>query len=274
MNIQSKILKALLAALLVMAGIMAYAASTGQLTTLPQNIAGAVAVPFQKITSSVSNKLDIWADRHLNIDAIIRENEQLKRELAIMRSKQVEYDRIALENKEYKKLLGVSEDISQYSTVGASVIGRDGMDKFYSFTIDKGDKHGIEVNDVVISAEGVVGVVVETGPNFARVATILSPAVSVGCIAGGERDVGIVTGSYDLSQDNVCVMNYLPKDTDVKAGDIVSTTGYGSVFPKDLIVGTVETVDIEQAGNSKFATVKPAADIIDVKIVFVITDFS
>ena len=102
MNIQSKITKALLAALLVIAGIMAYAASTGQLTTLPQNIAGAVAVPFQKLTSAIGNKLEVWSDRNLNIDNIIRENEQLKRELALMRSKQVDYDRMALENKEYK----------------------------------------------------------------------------------------------------------------------------------------------------------------------------
>ena len=82
--------------------------------------------------------------------------------MALMRSKQVDYDRMALENKEYKELLGIIDDISQYSTVDANVIGRDGMDKFYSFTIDKGDRHGIGVNDVVMTADGVVGVVVET----------------------------------------------------------------------------------------------------------------
>lgn len=274
MNIQSKITKALLIALLLISGIMAYAASTGQLTALPQNIMGALAVPFQKATSSIGNKIDAWTDRSLNIDSIIEENEQLKRELAIMRSKQIEYDRIALENKEYKKLLNITDDIQQFETLGASVIGRDGMDKFYSFTIDKGTRHGVAVNDVVISADGLIGMVVETGANFAKVSTILSPAVNVGCIAGSERDVGISSGSYNLSQGEICVMNYLPKDTKVKAGDIVSTTGYGTVFPKDLIIGTVESVDIEDSGNSKYATVKPAADIENVKIVFVITDFT
>lgn len=274
MNIQSKITKALLVALLLISGIMAYAASTGQLTALPQNIMGALAVPFQKATSSIGNKIDAWTDRSLNIDSIIEENEQLKRELAIMRSKQIEYDRIALENKEYKRLLNITDDIQQFETLGASVIGRDGMDKFYSFTIDKGTRHGVTVNDVVISADGLIGMVVETGANFAKVSTILSPAVNVGCIAGSERDVGISSGNYNLSQGEVCVMNYLPKDTKVKAGDIVSTTGYGTVFPKDLIIGTVESVDIEDSGNSKYATVKPAADIENVKIVFVITDFT
>mgnify|MGYP003303776760 CR=1 FL=1 len=63
MNIQSKILKALLAALLVMAGIMAYAASTGQLTTLPQNIAGAMEAAT-RIADAVQNgeKIALYTD--------------------------------------------------------------------------------------------------------------------------------------------------------------------------------------------------------------------
>lgn len=274
MNINSKITKALMVAVLLLAGIMAYAASTGQLTTLPQNIMGAIAVPFQKIGAAAGNKMDAWADRNLNIDEIIEENEQLKEQLHQLRVKQLEYDQKVMENKAYKELLNIVDDISRYTTVSASVIGRDGMDKFYAFTIDKGDKHGISVDDVVISADGVVGVVIETGPNFSKVATILSPAVSVGCFAGSERDIGIVSGNYDLSEGGTCTMYYLPKETKVVQGDLVSTTGYGTVFPENLIMGTIEEVVIEESGNSKSAVVKPAADIENVKFVFVITDFT
>ena len=78
MNIQSKITKALLIIVLILSGVMAYAAYTNQLSVLPQNIIGAMAVPFQKFTSSISGKLDAWTDRSLNIDAIIEENRQLK----------------------------------------------------------------------------------------------------------------------------------------------------------------------------------------------------
>jgi len=274
LNINSKIGKALAAVILLLAGIMAYAAATDQVSIAAQNIMGAVAVPFQKMTSSIGNTIDAWTDKTVNINSIIEENEQLKKELRRLRAKQIDYDKLQLENNEYKELLNIADDVSQYETVSASVIGRDGMDKFYSFTIDHGDKHGVEVDDVVISSDGVVGVVVETGVNFAKVSTILSPAVSAGCIAGRERDTGIVSGGYDLSEYGMCEMNYLPKETKVKAGDLVSTTGYGTVFPKDLIVGTVESVDIDPAGNSMTAIVRPAADIQNVKIVFVITDFS
>ena len=274
MNINSKVIKGLMVTLLLLAGIMAYAASTGQLTALPQNIMGAIAVPFQKIGAAAGNKMDAWADRNLNIDEIIQENEDLKEQLHQLRLKQLEYDQKVMENQAYKELLNIVDDVSSYSTVPASVIGRDGIDKFYAFTIDKGSKDGVEIDDVVISSDGVVGVIVETGPNFSKVATILSPAVSVGCFAGSARDIGIVSGNYDLSEDGTCAMYYLPKETSVVPGDLVSTTGYGTVFPENLIMGVVEKVDIEQSGNSKTATVVPAADIPNVKFVFVITDYT
>ncbi len=273
MNLNSKITKAFFTIVLLLAGMMAYAASTGQLTTLPQNIFGAMAVPFQKLTTSIGNKFDVWADRNLNIDRIINENEQLKKELHSLRLKQIEYDKLVMENREYRQLLAIVDDVSRYETVPAAVIGRDGLDRFYSFTIDKGEKHGINTDDVVMSSDGLVGVVVETGSNFAKVATILSPAVNIGCFAGENRDLGIVNGGFELDRPETCSMQYLPKETTVKSGDIVSTTGYGTVFPENLVVGTVETVDIDSAGNSCTAVVTPAADIKNVKFVFVITDF-
>ena len=273
MNSQSKMKKIIIGVFLLVIGMMAYAASSGQLTTAPQNILGAMAVPFQKMASSVSNKIDLWADKKINIDNIIEENEQLKQELAELRAKQISYDQLVQENDEYRKLLEVSDDILNYETVDASVIGRDGMDKFYSFTIDKGEKHGIEVNDVVMTSDGVVGVILETGPNFSKVSTILSPAVSIGCFVGSERDIGVASGNYNLAENGICVVDYLPKETNAKEGDIVSSTGYGTVFPKDLIIGTVEDVEIDESGNSMRARVNPAADIMNVKFVFVITDF-
>lgn len=274
MNANSKFVKIISVVILLLAGMLAYAASTGQLYTLPQNILGAIAVPFQKMSASVSNKVDAWADKNINIDSIIRENEALKEEIAQLKSKQIDYDKLALENQAYKELLEIVDDVQQYDMTVASVIGRDGMDKFYSFTIDKGEKHGIKADDVVISADGIVGVVVDVGANFAKVSTILSTAVNVGCVAGRERDTGIVSGSYALNEDQSCVMRYLSKETKVKKGDLVSTSGYGSVFPKDLIVGTVESVELDESGNSMKAIITPSADITNTKIVFVITNYT
>lgn len=273
MNFRSKIAKGFRVLMLLLVGMMVYAASTGQLTSLPQKILGAAAVPFQKLTSAISYQIEAWTDKTFDVDSILRENEELKKQLTLMRSKQFDYDRIAMENEEFKKIFGTQEKRSEYKTVGANVIGRDGVNMFYSFTIDKGESDGIEVDDVVISSEGLVGVVVETGPNFAKVSTVLSPNVKIGCIAGEERDVGVVSGSFDLAEREMCSIDYLPKETKLKKGDLVGTSGYGNIFPPDLVIGTVEEVVINDSGSSAKATLKPAADISNVKVVLVITDF-
>lgn len=274
MNLNSKVLKALIFALLFFVGVMAYAASTGQMIDIAQNVLGTISVPFQRINSAIAGNFQAWSDKNLNINNIIDENARLKEELEELRKKQVSYDRIKLQNEEYKNLLGIHDNIDSYNIVSANVIGRDGIDSFYSFTIDCGSSDGIEINDVVFSSEGVIGVVVETGYGFSKVSTILSPSVSVGCFAGEKLDVGIVTGNYDLRNNQYCLAEFLPKDTECKPGDIVSTSGYGTVFPKDFIIGTIEDVFIDSSGNYMSATVKPAADISGVKIVSVITDFN
>lgn len=265
--------KAVVAIIAVFIGMALYAGVNGKLTTFPQEILGAAAVPFKQVTAGISQKFSVWQDRTLNIDKIIEENEQLKQENQELKQKQIDYDKIKIENEQYKEFLNIKEENPDYEIASASVIGRDGLDKFYSFTIDIGRDDDIEINDVVLSSVGVVGVVVETGPNFSRVATILSPSVSVACFVSSTRDTGVVCGDSIYSDDGNTVIKYLPKNTKAKVGDIISTTGMGEVFPKDLLVGTIESMHTDTSGNYNYAVVKPASDIAEVKTVFVIKNY-
>ena len=257
----------------VLVGMALYAGVNGKLTTFPQELLGAATVPFKQVTAKISQKVSVWQDRTLNIDEIIAENERLKQENQELKRKQIDYDKIKIENEQYEKFLDIKEENPEYEIVSASVIGRDGLDKFYSFTIDVGEKDDVEVNDVVLSSLGIVGVVVETGPNFSRVSTILSPSVNVACFVSSTRDTGVVCGDSLYSKDGSTVIKYLPKNTKAKEGDIISTTGLGEVFPKDLLVGTIESVHTDSSGNYNYAIVKPASEIADVKTVFVIKNY-
>lgn len=262
--------KIIIAVIAVLAGMALYAGVNGRLTTLPQELLGAVAVPFKQTTAQISNKFSVWKDRTINIDEIIAENEALKEENKELLQKQIDYDKIKIENEQYKEFFNIKEENPQYEIAKASVIGRDGLEKFYSFTIDVGENDDVEENDVVLSSVGVVGVVVETGPNYSRVSTVLNPSVNVACFVSSTRDTGIVNGDSEYSADGRTVIKYLPKNTQAKEGDIISTTGMGGVFPKDLIVGTVEKVETDSSGNYNYAIVKPISEIAEVKTVFVI----
>ena len=265
--------KVVVAIIAVLIGMALYAGVNGKLTTFPQEIVGAVSVPFKSVTAQLSNKVSVLKDRTINIDQIIAENEQLREENKELMQKQIDYDKIKIENEKYKEFLEIKEENPEYEIAAASVIGRDGMDKFYSFTIDAGRNDGVEENDVVMSSVGVVGVVVETGPNYARVQTILNPSVDVACFVSSTRDTGIVNGSSEYSDEGKTLIKYLPKNTQAKAGDIISTTGMGEIFPKDLIIGTIEKVETDSSGNYNYAVVKPVSEIAEVKTVFIIKDY-
>lgn len=265
--------KVIAAVIAVLVGMALYAGVNGRLTSLPQELMGVVSVPFKSATAQLSDKLSVWRDRTINIDQIIAENEQLRKENQELMQKQIDYDKMKIENEQYKEFLEIKEENPEYEISAASVIGRDGLDKFYSFTIDAGEHDGIEINDVVMSSVGVVGVIVETGPNFSRVATILSPSVSVASFVSSTRDTGVVCGDSRFSTDGKTIIKYLPKNTEAAVGDIISTTGMGEVFPKDLLIGTVEEIATDSSGNYNYAVVKPVSEIAEIKTVFIIKDY-
>ena len=266
--------KILMGVLVLLAGVMTYAAANGRLTAAPQELLGAAAVPLQRISAAVSGALEGFVDKYIRIDSIMEENEQLQAENAELRAQLVDYELIKRENEQLREAWGIKEEFPDRQIVNAKVIGRDALDKYCGFTIDKGSRHGIEVKDCVITASGIVGRVIEVGPNYAKVATILDPSVSVGCMVSRTGDIGLVGGDTALSLEGQCAMTLLPRDTLATAGDEVITTGEGGVFPKQLAVGTVREVYLEPSGKSMVAVIEPYEDIEKVTSVMVITEFS
>ena len=68
-------------------------------------------------------------------------------------------------------------------------------------------------------------------------------------------------------------LSYLSSDTQVEAGDIVTTSGAGGTYPKDIIIGQVQSVQKSETDISYYAVVKPYEDLTTVQDVFVIIDF-
>ena len=202
--------KVLLVVLVLLAGVMTYAAANGRLTAAPQELLGAAMVPLQRITAGISSAVEGFVDKYVRIDQIIAENEELTAENAALREQMVDYDLIRREVEQLRQAWEIKEEFPDRQIVNANVIGRDPLEKYYAFTIDKGSRHGIEVKDCVITASGIVGRVIEVGPNYAKVATILDPSVSVGCMVSRTGDIGLVGGDGELAMDKYCAMTLLP----------------------------------------------------------------
>ena len=257
-----------------LAAIMAYAGANGRLTAAPQEILSVAVAPFQRAAAAVSNGVSSLWEKYTNIDAILEENEKLTTENAELRGQMVDYDKLKAENEAYKALTNIQEQHPEMSYVSSFVIGRDPLDSFYGFTLDKGSLDGVEANDAITSDEGyLLGVVTEVDLTSCKVMTILHPSFNAAGVVSRTRDNGIITGSADYAADGLCILSNLSRGSLTKANDQVITTGLGGVFPPDVLVGVVQELVPEASGKSTIAVLKPGADPRTVKHVFIITNY-
>jgi len=134
-------------------------------------------------------------------------------------------------------------------------LGESGWSSY--FTVDRGTAEGVQVRDVAVSAEGVVGQIYGAATHTARVMPITEPSSAVAVRLQRSRDTGILKGLGGWR----CEVRYLDPEADVGVGDRVITSGLGGVFPSGLRVGTVLSVKSDTYTPGKVAEVEPAVDL-------------
>jgi rod shape-determining protein MreC len=135
-------------------------------------------------------------------------------------------------------------------------------------TIDEGSSAGIRPDMGVIDANGVVGIVYETTQHYATVISILNSRSNISCKIVGSNYFG--TLKWDHSDPQHAVLQDLPRHAQFNLGDTVVTSGYSSVFPEGIMVGTVDDMGDSENGLSYFLKIKLATDfgrISDVRII-------
>lgn len=266
--------KILLAVLVMLAGMMAYAGANGRLTAAPQEILSVLTMPFQKLSSLFSGGVHDVVEKYAQLDSVIAENEELRKQNEELRDQLIEYDRIKAENEAFRSLHNIEETNPNYTYASGFVIGRDPLEQFGSFTIDKGTRDGVKQYDVVVSDNGyLVGHVIEANHASSKVVTILSPSVKASGVVSRTRDNGTLTGSAEQAQQGQCLFTRLPRDTLATSGDQIITTGLGGMYPPDILVGTVKELIPESSGKSTTAVVEPGAQVDRITHVFVITSY-
>lgn len=201
------------------------------------------------------------------------ENEKLRYENAQLREQLADYYDIKEENEELWNYYGLKKENPSYKIQPATVIKRDTNDDFYSFTLDVGSGAGVEVNDPVITENGLVGWVSQVDVGTCKVKTILSPDTKAGAVDKQTGDTGIVSGSTSLCDDNLTSLTKIAENNKIKQGDMIVTSGMGGVYPGNLIIGKVKEIKFNSYDTSRYAIIEPYEDIRTVTSAAVITEF-
>ena len=267
----TRLLTVILLIAAVCLGLAAYTGAAGQDSPVSAAV-GTVLSPLQKGVSVVTNKVGHLVDHFQNYDEMEAENKQLREKVAEL-EQQVRDAQVALdENERLRVLTGLVEANPTFHYDMAEVIARSPGQWATTISIDKGSLAGVSENDLVVTAEGMVGYVSMVAPTYSKVTTVLDTNMHAGALVTRTRESGIAQGDYELMGSGMLRLSYLGKDSDVVIGDTVQTSGEGGIFPKGIMIGTVERVMIEENGMDNYAVIRPFVDPATVTDVYVITN--
>jgi rod shape-determining protein MreC len=160
-----------------------------------------------------------------------------------------------IENVRLRKLLEFKQ-AHQFEMVAAMVIGSGPGRQFNTIILDRGAIDSIKRNMPVVTADGLVGKILTVSRHYACAQILLDANFRVSVKAQRTRVQGIL--SWENSE--FCNLSAVPKHADIRQGDLLVTSGYSSIFPGGLPVGTVTLTSDAVTGLFKRVLVKPAVN--------------
>lgn len=116
-------------------------------------------------------------------------------------------------------------------------------------TINKGTADGIDCEMGVFCSEGIVGIIYAASEHFSVVIPLLNSKSSISCrVKGSDNFCTLQWNGGDIRYSHLVD---LPRYTNFEQGDTVITSGFSSIFPKNLPVGTIDR--IEDSSDGMFA---------------------
>jgi rod shape-determining protein MreC len=166
----------------------------------------------------------------------------------------------------------LDKNYADYKKTAAHVIGKDSGNWFSTFTIDKGSKDGIAADMNVMAGSGLVGIVTEVGPTWAKVRSIIDDSSNVSAMVLSTSDRCIVSGDLSLMSDNQIRFGQMENnDNTVSVGDQIVTSYISDKYLQGILIGYVSEVTVDSNNLTRSGYITPAVDFKNLQEVLVIT---
>lgn len=247
--------------------------------SLLRDAGSAVIYPFQWVGSKIGNGISGFFSYLADLDDLQAELESVRAENQALKNQLIDAEILADENAWLYHYLSIKEEHGDYALCAASVISSssasgEGGDFATELTLNRGSSSGVETGMPVITPSGLVGVVVEVSLHHCRVMTLLDTSVSVGAVTTRATENGLCEGDYSVLHMGQAILKNLPEEADVQVGDIVVTSGRGSVYPYGIPIGRVTEVTANAFVRTTEAAVEPFTDFSELTQVVILTDYT
>jgi rod shape-determining protein MreC len=196
-------------------------------------------------------------------------NTELEAEVSRLQAQIIELQQQISETKILSALVDFARANPEYQYQAATVVATDPSPFLQYVIINSGSDDGLRRGMPVVTQQGLVGRISGVTAAAARVQLIIDPnsTVNIRLEPSGAQAMiaGQITGDISLEM--------IPQEADVKAGDLVLTSGLGGGFPANILIGQVSGVRKRDQDLFQRASVQPVVDFSQLTIVLVITNF-
>ena len=224
-----------------------------------------MVAPLQQAVSGVLRPIGAFFSGLARIGSLQSRNRELEQELDRLRQENLQALSILRENEELRKQVGLKESLD-IEGIAAEVSAESVSNFEWTVTIDRGASDGVRLKMPVVTGDGLVGHVVETAANSSKVQLIIDPRSFVAAKLVSSNERGGVEGqrNQDLS------MELVDKETKIRKGELVVTAGSSSLYPSGILIGEVSKVSDDPNGLTKVVLVRPAVDFSALDVVLVV----
>jgi rod shape-determining protein MreC len=232
-----------------------------------------VFVPIQKGINNIGSWLYNRTEGFKDLQTVVKENEALQEKINELTAQN---STLQLEHYEYLRLLellNLNEKYSDYNKVAARITGKEPGNWFNTFTIDKGTNDGLKVDMNVIAGSGLVGIISDVGPNWAKVRSIIDDSSNVSAMDLNTTDLCIVAGDLKsmTSSQTILFQDMSDSDGNSAVGDQVVTSNISSKFLPGLLIGYISSIKKDGNNLTVSGEITPVVDFEHLEEVLVIT---
>ena len=228
-----------------------------------------MTLPFYKVGSKSEEKIKLYLKEVQLSKTLEQRLTTTESQFESLQATQARYFQIEQENKRLREALGFKER-SKFRLVSSQVLQRDPSNWWETIRIDKGEVNGIATQYPVISEYGLVGKIDRAWDDMATVLLITDESCLVSAKVEGTPAHGIISGQRgNYGEETLLRLKYLNNEIAVQSGARVLTSGQGGVFPDNIEIGTI--VSIDKGTYYAEALVKPSFSLYDTDVVFTIS---
>ena len=237
-----------------------------------KTVANVTVIPLQQGMNQIGGWMGDMKDNLSTMKQLKSENKKLREQVDALTTENNYLQEERYEFERLQELYKLDQNYAEYEKTAAHVIGKDAGNWFGTFTIDKGSKDGIEVNMNVLAGSGLVGIVTDVGPTWAKVRSIIDDSSNISAMAISTSDTCIVSGDMALMGTGQIAFSQMENNDNVVAvGDQIVTSYISDKYLQGILIGSVSEVNVDSNNLTRSGYITPAVDFKNIQEVLVIT---